>query len=304
MRLPLLALLFLSSACATILRGNNRDLNIYGPAGLQAYQGSQAVPLTPQGTDETGQSRYVASIERHSEKLTLRSPARTVDATLETHTGVGWVILDFLVFWPVALPVDYSTGAWKDFNDISFAANGPPAVATTAVVGPQRPQQQAPPPPSRSSSQGPPQQQSPPAAMGRPLLDRGKLAVLDFTNFAKDLSKEDVHYFADVVRGATLRAAPHMDVMTRENLLVLLQASGKDAAQCEGECEVDTGRRIGADAVISGEVLKVGSRYKISLKLHETHEGRLLSTGVASGKTIDELDEKLQAAATELLAPR
>ena len=91
--------------------------------------------------------------------------------------------------------------------------------------------------------------------------------------------------------------------MTRENLVVLLQASGKDLASCEGECEVDTGRRIGADAVVSGDVLKLGTHYKITLRLHETHDGRLLSTAVASGKTIDELDENATAAAAELLQP-
>ena len=112
-----------------------------------------------------------------------------------------------------------------------------------------------------------------------------------------------MRYFSDLVRGATLRAAPGLEVMTRENLLVLLKATGKDLGQCEGECEVDTGRRIGADAVVSGDVLKVGSRYKMSLKLHETHGGRLLSTSVASGKTIDELDEAVQKAAEDLLRP-
>ncbi len=127
--------------------------------------------------------------------------------------------------------------------------------------------------------------------------------MLDFKNSSKDLQPDAVRYFADVVRGASLKAAPGVEVMTRENLLTLLQATGKDLGQCEGECEVDTGRRIGADAIISGEVLKVGSRYHISLKLHETHDGRLLSTGVATGKTIDELDETLQNAASDLLAP-
>jgi hypothetical protein len=41
----------------------------------------------------------------------------------------------------------------------------------------------------------------------------------------------------------------------------------------------------------------------MSLRLHETHDGRLLSTAVASGKSIDELDESVQQAAQDLLAP-
>ncbi len=137
-----------------------------------------------------------------------------------------------------------------------------------------------------------------------PVMSSGKLAVLDFRSSTRDLQADAIRYFTDVVRGASLKAAPGIEVMTRENLVALLQANGKDLAQCEGQCEVDTGRLIGADAIVSGEVLKVGSRYHISLKLHETHDGRLLSTSVASGKTVDELEENLQSAAADLLAPQ
>ena len=104
-----------------------------------------------------------------------------------------------------------------------------------------------------------------------------------------------------MVRGAVLQAAPRLAVMTRENLLVLLQASGKDLAECEGECEVDTGRRIGADAVVSGDLLRFGARLKLSLRLHETKGGRLLAAVVASGSTLEELDTEVQKRAGELL---
>lgn len=100
-----------------------------------------------------------------------------------------------------------------------------------------------------------------------------------------------MRYFADLVREAVLQAAPGVDVMTRENLVVLLASSGKSLENCEGECEVDTGRRIGADAIVSGEVQKLGSNYKLSLRLHSTSDGRLISAGVASGATLDELDK-------------
>src|SRR4051812_22058741 len=99
---------------------------------------------------------------------------------------------------------------------------------------------------------------APAAAIVR-LPDGAHVAVLDFKRSA-GFSVEDARYLTDVVRAALLQAAPRLSVMTRENLLVLLQASGKDLAECEGECEVDTGRRIGADAVVSGDVLKFGTR--------------------------------------------
>jgi hypothetical protein len=131
-------------------------------------------------------------------------------------------------------------------------------------------------------------------------ITHGKVAVLDLKSATKELSADDVRYFGDLVRAATLKAAPQLEVMTRENLLVLLQSSGRDLANCEGECEVDTGRRIGADAIVSGEVLKVGTRYKLTLRLHETHEGKLLGAAVASGRSIDELDDAVGKAAAEL----
>src|SRR4051812_17385155 len=65
------------------------------------------------------------------------------------------------------------------------------------------------------------------APSGRVLALKGKLAVLDLKNFTKDLSRENAQYFSDVIRQASLKMEPGLDIMTRENLIVLLQSSGK-----------------------------------------------------------------------------
>jgi hypothetical protein len=132
-------------------------------------------------------------------------------------------------------------------------------------------------------------------------LSSGKLAVLELRNFTKELSHENAQYFTDMVRTTALKMQPRLEVMTRENLLVLLNATGKAIEECEGECEVDTGRRIGADEIVSGEIQRLGSFYKLSLRLHDTHTGRLLSSTQASGKSVDELDQSAQKAAEDLL---
>lgn len=269
-----LPLLLLSTACATLVRSSDRELVVYAPADVKVLHGGAELPVT-----RRDDGRVVAKVPKSVSAVTLQTGAQEAQTELHKSVGAGWVVADVLLgFWPVI--IDLATGAWNNFDDVRasslhWEARGaapPVPMARLAAV---------------------------PAAA---VVKSGKLAVLDFRNSARDLGADNVRYFADVVRGASLRAAPGLDVMTRENLLVLLQATGKDVASCEGECEVDTGRRIGADAVISGEVLKVGSRYKISLKLHDTHDGRLLATGVASGKTVDELDEGLQDAASGLLA--
>ncbi len=281
-RLVVFAFALQSFACATLVRGSKHDVTIYGPQDLQVFDGARPVELVKE-EDEGGRIKYAASVDRHVKSLTLKTSAQNFEFPLSEHVATGYLIVDVLLFWP-GLFIDWGTGNWNSFEDLNAAA----VTMSQASFAPPRNLEAAAPP-----ATAPPRDAA---------FNKGVLAVLDFRNFAKDLQPEDVRYFADVVRGATLRAAPGLKVMTRENLLVLLQATGRDVANCEGECEVDTGRRIGADVVISGEILKVGTHYKMSLKLHETREGRLLATTVASGRTIDELDDSAQAAAEKLLA--
>jgi TolB-like protein len=134
---------------------------------------------------------------------------------------------------------------------------------------------------------------------------RGLVAVLDLTNKLRGADRDqlDGAYFANQVRAEVKRRMPAMGVMTRENILVLLQSGGKTLADCEGECEVDTGRRLGADYVISGDMLKIGSHYKVDLRLHDTHDGQLISGATDSGKTPDELDANIGQAIEDLIKP-
>jgi hypothetical protein len=128
------------------------------------------------------------------------------------------------------------------------------------------------------------------------------LAVLEIKSklSGAEAASVDASYLTNVVRSAALEALPGLRVMTRENMVVLVQASGKALADCEGECEVDTGRRLGADLIVSGELLKFGTRYKLDLRMHDVRDGRLLAGGQASGRTIDELDEATGAAVKKL----
>src|SRR5438105_8541065 len=93
------------------------------------------------------------------------------------------------------------------------------------------------------------------------------VAVLEIRNMlpAQERGAIEPGFFSDQVRGAVLEAAPALRVITRENLLVLLAASGKAIEDCEGECEVDTGRRIGADYVVSGEIYRIGASLRLTL---------------------------------------
>ena len=107
-------------------------------------------------------------------------------------------------------------------------------------------------------------------------------------------------YVTDVVRSRIAESG--FNVITRENILQLLQAQGKRIEDCEAECEVETGRRLGADLVVTGEILQFGSALKVNLRMHNTQSGQLLAGAQASAPDVDGLDAALAPAIDRLVA--
>jgi hypothetical protein len=129
------------------------------------------------------------------------------------------------------------------------------------------------------------------------------VSVLELRSRLREGAAIDPGYVADRLRAEVLSSGIDARVISRENMLVLLQAQGKQLADCEAECEVETGRRIGADLVVSGELLRVGESLKASLRLHETRSGTLVAAATAAGATAEELDARLGSAVRQLVAP-
>jgi TolB-like protein len=130
-------------------------------------------------------------------------------------------------------------------------------------------------------------------------------AVLELRNKLEgaDRNMVDAAFLTDLVRQQVLEDAPSLKLMTRENVLTLLEASGKKLEECEGECEVDTGRRLGADVVVTGEILRFGRGLRANLRLHDTHSAQLLSAAVASGESPEALEKDLSRAVSKLVIP-
>ena len=100
-----------------------------------------------------------------------------------------------------------------------------------------------------------------------------------------------------------MQLLPKLGVITRENLITLLQASGRDIAQCEGSCAVETARLIGADYVVAGDFSRVGPSVKLTLTLYDSKTGNVLAGTTAAGKNPEGLDESAQLVADDLFTP-
>lgn len=133
-----------------------------------------------------------------------------------------------------------------------------------------------------------------------------RLAVLELN--AQRLSPADkasfqAPYFTDLFRQKAVQLLPKLGVITRENLVTLLQSSGRDISQCEGTCAVDTARLIGADYVVAGDFSRVGPAVKLTLTLYDAKTGNVLAGTTAAGRNPEGLDESAQLVADDLFAP-
>ncbi|MEC7984312.1 MAG: PEGA domain-containing protein, partial [Myxococcota bacterium] len=109
-----------------------------------------------------------------------------------------------------------------------------------------------------------------------------RLAVLEFRGVGVQDSL--LRVLSDKVRYGVLSVSDgqkikgqELIIMTRENIQQVLKDQGKTGEDCRGECEVELARNIGADYVISGELLNIDELYVLSVKLHETERGNLLA---------------------------
>ena len=109
--------------------------------------------------------------------------------------------------------------------------------------------------------------------------------------------------FADAVRSGAVEglAGSGVQVMTRENMLVLLKEMGKKECT-EGDCEVETARNIGADFVVSGSVVRTAATLVVALKLHETKGGSLLTTDQIEATSQSDLQHQLREHGRSLVA--
>jgi hypothetical protein len=128
-----------------------------------------------------------------------------------------------------------------------------------------------------------------------------RLAALDLVDPGNRLSTGEAQVLSDAMRGAIRDVLPpsRYVIMTRENIFELLPR-GTDLADCIGSCAVETGRRIGADYIVTGRVGMLGDQVRVWLEIHETATANLLSIEDASGDDVTELERDLRIAAADL----
>ncbi len=111
-----------------------------------------------------------------------------------------------------------------------------------------------------------------------------RIAILSISGKAASLAFNEV--LTDQVRIAMLDVVPTDQylLMSRENMVVLLKDMGLEPGHNDGECEVETGRNVGAAFVVSGSLEKLNDWWVATLKMHNTASGTLIGTATVKSK--------------------
>ena len=127
------------------------------------------------------------------------------------------------------------------------------------------------------------------------LAEMKRVAVLEFRG--SDVDTAILLKLSDQTRTAAVQVLGKDEylIMTRENMLEILSDMGKDASCMEGQCEVEIGRNVGADLIVTGDILKIEGTYVLTLKLYDTLSGGLLHSVDVEDTSVLSLKSKTHA---------
>ncbi len=125
-----------------------------------------------------------------------------------------------------------------------------------------------------------------------------KVAVLDLSRGAGG-GDEDGRVLTDEIRDAAVSTlgARGFSVMSRQEI-VGRAPDGADVSKCGGvlACEVEMGRRIGAQFIITGEIAGAAGRFGAKLRAIDVGRGEQLAAEPAEGATRRDLEEAFRDA--------
>ena len=104
----LITFVFMLSNCATIFKGEYRDVRINSePDDTQVYINGEFQGRTPLKLELRPDESYTIEFRRKGYKTEIRQ--------IKNKIGVGWIVLD-VIFGVVPVLIDALTGAWYEFD--------------------------------------------------------------------------------------------------------------------------------------------------------------------------------------------
>lgn len=126
-----------------------------------------------------------------------------------------------------------------------------------------------------------------------------RIAVLNLLNQAQ-LKPQEIEYLTNLIRQSFAEKADQKFLLITQENITLLLPPDKKMEDCLQECEVETGRVLGAKYIITGAILIFSETYRLNIKVHNTENGALVTSKVLKGKNLEELESSIQQASFDL----
>ncbi len=113
------------------------------------------------------------------------------------------------------------------------------------------------------------------------------LAVLYFSNLSQDPSLSWLDRGLTEMLTTNLAQVRGLDVLSTERVLSVLQRMGKQESTMDPGMAMEVARNAGADAFITGALLKVGpTRLRLDVRVQDTHTGQILFSEKLEGEDV------------------
>ena len=140
-----------------------------------------------------------------------------------------------------------------------------------------------------------------PLTLGAEAPPAPKVVVLELRPENKAIALDSAVVLTDIVRTRVVTSAGGaLRVLSKEKVFEILQQSGKAAASCTADCQIQTAREVGAEYIVTGTIAKAGGQLVMTLEAKRSRDGAVLAAAQvmeenektlmkATGKGADEL---------------
>ena len=131
-----------------------------------------------------------------------------------------------------------------------------------------------------------------------------RIAVLEFRGIDQD-NPALLNGLSDEVRRASLDVFPPgisiFSILTRENILEVLQKEGRSTECLSETCEITLGRNMGADFIILGVLSEVEGYLRLTVSIFDTKKNTLLGKKTFQANTKSQLIENVYQGGKQLI---
>jgi TolB-like protein len=129
-----------------------------------------------------------------------------------------------------------------------------------------------------------------------------RIAVLELVNKA-GVTDDEAYFLTDKVRRTASQTLPitHFTIMTSENIEEMLPPD-MDLKKCtDAKCEVEMGRMIGAEYIVTGEILRYAGDLRVQVKVHHVPTGHFIGSADTDAGSLKEQESMLSNISSQLM---